>query len=188
MVEVLVAITITALAGSILLLGITTSLQTTNEGLYSAIAQGLAEQLADEILGCRYMELGASGHQTILCPSPSEASTGTRELFDDIDDFNGFSSQPLVDSYGILLGKDDGTGGERDPACQAPLQLLENWRQEVDVYYVSESDFTTPLPSGTTSDWRAVEVQIVVDDPDRGPRVLATVKRVVTYVPPLTWD
>ncbi len=174
-----------ALAGSVLLLGITSSLQTTSEAFEQTIADGMARQLMDEVLGARYMEFGCSPYDTVLQPGAAEAATGTRELFDDIDDYNGFSAQPPTDRWGIELGKDDGEGGERHPSFQATAGCFDNWRQEIDVYYVDPSAPTTPLAAGQVSDYRAVTVRIVYVDPDGGERVLAKLRRVVAYVPPL---
>ena len=62
---------------------------------------------------------------------------------------------------------------------------MQNWRQEVDVYYVSDTNLTTPLPAGQTSDYRIVEVRVIYNDPKSGPLTLAKIRRVVTYVAPL---
>ena len=185
LVEALLAISVAALAGSVLLLGITSSLQTTDEALQQTIANGMAQQLMDEVLGGRYMELGCTPYDTYLQPGSVEKAPGTRELYDDIDDYNGVRSQPPTDPWGIELGKDDGEGGERHPDFQAPAGFFDNWRQEIDVYYVGQSDLTTRLPAGQVSDYRAVVVRIVYVDPERGERVLAELRRVVAYVPPI---
>ena len=179
------ALTITVVAGAALLLGIESSMQSTEEALEQTIAGGMALQLIDEVMGNRYVELGVSPYQTVLMPSADEAAPGTRELYDDCDDFNGWESQPAVDCYGVELGADDGTGGTRNPHFQAPGGFFDNWRQEVDVYYVSGSNLTTPLPAGTPSDYRVVEVRIYKDDPARGLHKLVTLRRVIPYVPAL---
>jgi len=185
LVEALVSIAITAIAGSVLLLGTTASLQTTDDAMQRTIAYGMAQQLMDEITGCRYMDLGGSPYDNPPKPSTTEAVRGTRELFDDAGDFNGWRGQPPTDFYGVPLGADDGQGGQRNPAFQCRTGFFQNWRQEVDVYYVSDADLTQRLPSGQVSDYRAVEVRIMYNDPNRGARQLAGLRRVVAYVPPL---
>jgi len=55
----------------------------------------------------------------------------------------------------------------------------------VDVYYVSESNLSTKLATGQTSDYRVVEVRITYNDPAQGTQLLATLKRVLSYVPPM---
>jgi prepilin-type N-terminal cleavage/methylation domain-containing protein len=186
LIEALAAIAVAAIAGSALLLGTTSSIQTTDDAMRRTIAYGMAQQLMDEVVGNRYMELGASSYDTTIKPTASEAITGTRQLFDDIGDFNGVRTQPPKDFYGIALGTDNGQGGQRNTNFQASSTFLQNWRQEVDVYYVSDTDFNTQLPAGQTSDYRAVEVRIVYNDPQSGPKQLAKIRRVVTYVAPLS--
>ena len=177
------SISITALAAAALLLGSHASLETTNEALKQTIAQGMAQQLMDEIVGCRYMAVGADPQQVSLCPSSWEKATGTRERFDDIDDFVDIESEPPTDQYGVPLGTDDGEGDTRAPNFQVPTSMFNNWRQEARVYYVRESDLQTELPYGQTTDYRAVEVRIIEDIPGRGDRELARLRRIVTYVP-----
>lgn len=185
LVEAVVATAITAIAASALLLGVSSSLQTTNEALEQAIAVGMAQQLLDEILGARYAAVGAGGHQTSFGPSSYEQGGSGRERYDDIDDYDGLRNQPPEDLWGIELGTEDGEGAQRHPNFQVPPGFFDNWQQQVDVYYVSESDLTTPLPVGQVSDYRAVEVRIYYVDPGRGGRELTRLRRVVAYVPPL---
>ena len=185
LVEAIVALTIMAVAGAALMAGMDSSLQTTNASLEETIALGMAQQLMDEAIGERYMEYGVNPYQYPLGPSAAEQATGTRELFDDIDDYNGFVSQPPTDAFGIALGADDRQGGQRPENFWAPPGFFDHWQQQIEVYYVDGSDPSTRLPDGQTSDYRAVEVRILVDDPHRGPRTLVQLRRVVAYVPPL---
>lgn len=179
LIEATVAIALTSIAGSVLLLGTMSSLQNTDDSMRRTVAYGMAQQLMDEAMGCRYMELGGSATDTTIGPGSTELAKGTRELFDDIGDFNGYRCQPPKDMYGVALGTDNGQGGQRYPNFQCSTAFLKNWRQEVDVYYVSESDLTSALSSGQTSDYRAVEVRIMYIDPQRGTTELAKIRRVV---------
>ena len=185
MIEALVSIAMTAIAGSVLLMGTSASIETTNDAMQRTIAYGMAQQLMDEVVGGRYMDLGGSPYANPPGPTAAESATGTRQLFDDIGDFNGVRCQPPKDFYGIALGTDDGQGGQRNTAFQLGTAYLQNWRQEIDVFYVSDTNLTTPLPANQTSDYRAVQARIVYNDPKAGPRVLASIQRVVTYVAPL---
>jgi len=185
LVEATITIAIAAIAGSALLLGSTASIQTTDEAMQRAIADGIARQLIDEILGNRYAEPGAGGHQVSFGPNSWESSGSGRERYDDIDDYHAIRTIPPEDPYGIELGKDDGEGGLRHANFQVPADFLESWRQEVDVYYVSESDLTTRLPLGKTTDYRVVEVRVYRNDPTGGDRELARLRRVIAYVPPM---
>lgn len=173
LIEAMVAMSITAIAASALLLGIASALQTTDEAVQGTVAAGLARQLMDEAIGARYVDDG------------TKPSDGTREFFEDFEDFNDFISRPPVDRWGIPMGEDDGEGQTRHPHFRISSGVLENWRQEVTVYYVDLSSPTVPLVAGQTSDYRAVEVRIVRTDPDGRRRELARLHRIVAYVPPL---
>ena len=173
LVEALVAISITAIAASVLLLGVHSSVQTTEEAFRRTIATGMAEQLLDEVLGARYHAVGVDGLQVSLSPSLWEQLGSGRERYDDVDDYNGIRAEPPEDLWGIDLGTDDGEADERHPNFLAPAGLLDHWRQEIDVYYVDESDLTIRLTFGQVSDYRAVEVRIYYDDPNGGSRELA---------------
>lgn len=181
----MVALTVVAIAGSALLLGVESSVRLAQSTLEQTIAAGMAQQLMDEIVGGRYMAVGASPYQVPLCPSSSELATGTRELFDDIDDYDGWTSRPPEDMFGVELGADNGQGGLRHASFRAPAAYLDLWEQQVRVTYVNASNLSQSLSSGQTSDYRAVEVRIVYNDPQRGPRELAKLRRVVAYVPSL---
>lgn len=187
LVEALVSITLTAIAASVLLAGIQSTMATTEDALDRTIAQGLATQLMDEVVGQRYHEAGASPYQTTLCPNASELQGSGRSLYDDIDDYHGYRSQPPTDRWGKLLGQGDGQGGLRPAGFRLPSDYFALWRQEVDVYYVDPNDFSRRLTVVRESDrpsYRAVEVRIVRDDPQRGAIVLAQTRRVVAYVSP----
>jgi prepilin-type N-terminal cleavage/methylation domain-containing protein len=165
LVEALVAISITAIAASVLLLGIQSSAQTTEETLKQTIALGMAEQLLDQVLG----------------------SSSISELEDYELTYDGV---PAVDPWGVPMGTEDRGGEQRHPGFQAPGGVLDNsasffdrWLQRVEVYPLSESDLTTSLTEEESSDCRVVEVRIVYDDPRRGRRELANLRRVVAYVP-----
>ena len=185
LIEAMVAMSITAIAASALLLGVASALETTDDAVRRTVAAGLARQLMDEVVGNRYMEFGASPYQTVFTANSYERAPGTRERYNDIDDFHGFASQPPVDRWGIPMGEDDGEGQTRHPHFGIPSGVLENWRQEVTVYYVDPSSPAAPLAAGQTSDYRAIEVRIVSIEPDGRFRELAKLHRVVAYVPPL---
>ncbi len=191
LVEALVALTITAVAGSALLLGIDTSLDTTNEALEQTIAIGMAQQLMDEVLGARYtadMDGDALPNYQSDFYDPDSvrfAITRDREFFEDIDDYNEYTNQPPQDMYGVDLGSDDGEGRLRHPNFRAPDERFSRWRRQIQVYYVSSTDLETPLAAGQTSDYRAVEVRVLYNDPARGWRELTRLQQVIAYVPPI---
>ena len=176
------AMVILAIAGATLLAGLASTSATTSDALERAIALGMAEQLLDEISGMRYCESGGSAYDNPMGPSSSEAAAGARKQFDDIGDYNGVRTTPPTDRWGITLGNDDGKQGTRHANFQAPSGFFTGWTQWVDVQYVAESNFATPLASGT-SNYRRIRVQILVEQNDGRTRTPADVSRVVSYAP-----
>jgi type II secretory pathway pseudopilin PulG len=157
LVEALVATSITAIAGSALLLGMSSALNTTNFAVEQTIAEGMAQQLMDEIASKRYAAAVNAPYETTLGPSATEKAGAGRERFNDLDDFNGFFSMPAADPWGQKLGTDSGTGAQRPAAFQSP-NYFDRWRQEIAVYYVREDDLTKQ--SAVPTNYRAVEVRI----------------------------
>lgn len=182
--EALIAIAIAAIAAGALLLGTHASVQNAEEAWKRTVAAGMAQQLMDEIVGNKYCAYPDNPYETQLGRSWWEAAGKGRERYNDIDDYNGLRIQPPTDLWGVRLGVDDGLGGVRHPAFQAPTGLLDRWRQEVDVYYVNEANPSQRLASGQVSNARAVEVRIMENAPQRGWRQLARLRRIVAYVPP----
>ena len=158
LVEAMVAVTITAMAGAAILLGIQTSLQTTTHGIEQTMAQGLALQLMDEISGNRS---------------------------EDINDFDGQDNCPPMDAFGINLGEDeyDDDGGTRNINFRAPRKLLDRLRRRVEVFYVNEDDFATPSPASQTSNYRAVEVSVHYIEDNGDQRELVRLRRLVADMP-----
>jgi hypothetical protein len=166
-------------------MGTYSSLQATDESLKETIAAGMAQQLMDEAIGNLYCEPGSTGRTVSLGPTTAESQGTCRERYIATEDYNGVCCQPPKDLWGNALGSDDGRGGLRNTAFQAPSGIFGTWQQQVSVYYVSETNPGTALSAGQTSDYRAVEVRIVENNPRTGPRQLVKLRRVVAYVPTL---
>jgi prepilin-type N-terminal cleavage/methylation domain-containing protein len=190
LIEALAALTIMALAGSVLLLAAQTSLDATDDAAKQAIAQGICEQVLDEIMSNRYMESGTAYNQNTLV---AESGESTRNLFDDTDDYNGYSAQPPRDPWGQNLGAGNDAGGLRNANFSIPNTFLQKWRVRVDIYYVSAGDLSQrldspPVAAGgtltTTSGYRAAEVTVEYLDNDGTTKPLATGRRVYAYIPP----
>ncbi|MBN2296431.1 MAG: type II secretion system protein [Pirellulales bacterium] len=179
LVEAMIAIGITAVASAAILLGIQSSIQTTNHVVEKTVAQGLAHQLMDEITGCRYVEYGADPYQVVLTPGSDELATGTRELFDDIDDFHNQDNRPTVDAWGVILGQDDGQGGIRNEYFTAPRGLLDRLRRTAEIHYVNQNDFSQNLSAGQTSDYRAVKVRVLYREDNGEYREIVKLRRIV---------
>ncbi len=180
--EALVSTAITAMAGSALLLGVASSIGTTKMAQEQTIAAGLAQQFMDEIAGNRYMAVGASPYDTYFGPSSYEMAGTGRSRYNDLDDFHGVRASPPKDAWNRNLGTDNGSGALRHPNFRATT-MLSDWRAEIDLYYVSNSNLQTRLATGQTSNYRAVEVRILADDDSGARRTLTTLRRVFAYVP-----
>ncbi len=166
-----------SVAAAALLLGINSAQQTTSQAEQQAVALGIAQQLLDEVTGTLIYAAGTA---------PGVPGTGVnRTLFTNVDSFNGFSSQPPRDPWGIALGTDDGAGGQRHPNFFIPSGTLNRWLEQINVYYVSSTNLVTPLTTGQTSDYRVVQVSVYYVDPTLGPISRANLHQVVTYVPPM---
>jgi type II secretory pathway pseudopilin PulG len=181
--EAVIATSITAIAGSALLLGVSTGMQTSNDVLNQTIANGVAQQLVDEAAGRIYCAVGADPQDTFLGPNSTEAGGNGRERYNDIDDYNGFTAKPIEDEYGYMLGTDDGQGGQRHVNFRVYSGFFNNWRESIEVYYVNNSNLSQRLPTGQTSNYRALEAHVYYDDPVNGTREIGNARRVFAYVP-----
>jgi type II secretory pathway pseudopilin PulG len=182
MVEAAVAIALTAVAGAAVLVGVSSSIDATSDVVHQTIADGMAQQLVDEIVGATYGAPGSGAYQIGFGPNSWEAAGTGRSRFNDIDDYHGVLAQPPTGPQGIGLGNEDGLGGVRHENFRAPDSFFSRWRQNAIVYYVSPANFSQRLPSSNTSDYRCVEVTIEYQDPMRGWLTIAQMKRVVTYL------
>ena len=178
----MVAASITGMAGVAILLGVNAALQSTTTAMEQTVALGMAQQLMDELASKRYAEVPTNPYDSPLGPTGSEAAGPGRSQYTNIGDFNGLSSMPAVDPWGIPLGTDDGQGGVRHPNLQA-AGYFANWQQSAEVYYVDPTNLANRLTSGQTSSYRAVEVHIFVQDTSGALRPVLTLRRVFAYVP-----
>ncbi len=182
LVEALTAITLCTLAGAAVVLALNSTYHSNERMIRWLQAQGLAEQLADEIAGKRYHAAGADPEQWPLGPGPAEGPS--RSQYDDIDDFAQYTAAPPVDSWDVAVGQGDGQGGWRHPALQLESRIFQSWQQQVRVHYVDPADWSRNLPPGQTSRIRAVEVKILYVGADGAVQELARVRRIFAYVPP----
>jgi hypothetical protein len=182
-VEAIVALSITALAGSVLLLAVESTVQSTTDSVQRTIADGLAQQLLDEALTKCFVLPGADPLASNIGPSALELAGTGRERYDDSDDYHQFVTGPAEGIYGEQMGTGDDAGGLRHAAFRVPGSYFQHWRQRVEVHFVDPTDHRLKL-SGSTSYFRAIEVHIEIQDGDDTWRNLATRKRIVAYVPP----
>jgi type II secretory pathway pseudopilin PulG len=185
LVESLVAIALMAMAGAAVLAGVYASVHTGQTMLLEAVAIGLAEQWMDEILGCRYHELGGNPYSINFGPEAGEKAGTSREFFDDVDDYHGLVVEPPADRWGIPLGHEDGKGGKRHPALVVPWTVLRQFSVRSVVGYVRKEALGEALAPGSLSDYRAVEVEVGLRQSPHGVEPLCRLRRVTAYLPPL---
>src|SRR5688572_22817825 len=158
-VEAIVALSITALAGAVLLLAVESTVESTTDSVRRTIADGLAQQLLDEALTKCFVIPGGDPLSNSLGPSGYELAGFGRERYNDSDDYHNFSAMPPEAIYGQAVGSGDDGGGLRHASFRVPSSYFENWRQRVEVYFVDSADHRIKL-SGSTSYFRAIEVHI----------------------------
>ena len=182
LVEALISLSITSLAGAVLLLSVQSSLDTTVEAVERTIADGIAQQTLDEIVTKRYVGQGDDPLLATLGAATNELLGGGTSLFDDTDDYAGYVVQPLKGMYGELLGTGDDSGNQRLANFRVRSDYFQNWRLRVEVYYVDPNDHT--IRSLAPTNYRAVEVHVERMRTDGAALPLANRKRVIAYVPP----
>ena len=186
--EAMVSITLITLAGSALLLATELTLDSSVDALEEKVADGLANQMIDEILGLPYVEKGDSPTQQFahLGPESGESSVPVvRANYDDIDDYVVVISRPITNEFAIERGQGNGSGGLRHPHFRLDDEFFDDWSLEVAIRHADESDLSQNLSSETsTSDFLAIEVSVwkLADDGTRSR--LTQVRRVIGYVPP----
>src|SRR5262245_57308704 len=185
LIEALIALTITSMAGAILLLGVQSSLDTTIEAVERTIADGVAQQTMDEILTKRYVASGGNPLGTTLGPLVNELlGSGGTALFGEVDAYAGYIAQPIKGTWGETLGTGDDNGNLRLENFRVRSDYFQNWRVRVDVYYVNPAN--NLQASATATNFRAIEVNVELVRPNGAIFPLASRKQVITYIPPPT--
>jgi hypothetical protein len=178
LIETLLAVTLAAMASAALLVAVESALSTATDSTDRTIADGLAQQLLDEILQKRYVEPGASATGSLGV----DGAETTRASYDDCDDYQDYSATPVQGLYGETLGTGDDAGGLRVESFRLPATYFARWRRKASVYYVDPT--TLQKLSSGTSYYRCIEVTVEQQDSSGSYLPLATKKRVIAYVPP----
>ena len=184
LVEATVAMAITLVAASTLLLAIESTISSGDTALDRVIANGMADQLLEEIRHTHYTAPGSSPTMYPLGPNATELAGPGWSLYNDSDDFHQFTAAAPVDRFGKPLGTGNDAGSRRHENFRLPETMLSRWRQRVEVYYVNASALAERLPAGQTSDFRAVEVIIERAGQNDVYETLANRRFVYAYVPP----
>ena len=90
------------------------------------------------------MEAGTAYDQNVLNADSGES---IRQLWDDTDDFNSYSVQPIQSTYGQTLGNGDDAGGTRHPNFRVVNGFFAKWRLRVEIYYGPTERHETPFTS-----------------------------------------
>jgi type II secretory pathway pseudopilin PulG len=196
LVEALVAITILALAGSVLLSASHSSMSSASLGVDATIAQGIARQVMDEAMGLPYVAktYTSSDPNAVLLTNIGSAprNSGRRDDWDDLDDYNGtsptstYSAQPACDRWGQKLGLGDsaarGSSSDlRHPNFRLRDDYFHAWQIETNVYYLNPSDLTQRQTAA--SYYRAIEVRVSRIAADGTKVQLENLRRVHCHVP-----
>ncbi|MBX3414877.1 MAG: type II secretion system protein [Pirellulales bacterium] len=181
LIEALFTMTLVSVAGAAMLAGLTSAMQMNQAALEMTIAQGIAQQMIDDISARKFHD--GDPYQWPFSASSIETSGPGYSRYNDIDDFHGYNDQPVADPWGITLGTDNGLGGTRNANFRVRNGYFDRWRREVRVYYVNENNLVTPLSGSQTSNYRLVHVQVFHVPTSGTKRLLAEVKRVFSNVP-----
>lgn len=176
MAESLMAMTVAVISGTALLTSVGAAIQSSTETLNSSLALGLAEQFMDEVSATRFP----------VATNVALPSNSVRALFDDMDDFSGYSQSPPVDRNGYALGT-EGPGS-------LPPALRVVWMQPEPSFFTGFTQQVVVerlLPNGTGwtvvtqhTNYRRVTVTITYTDPRGQTKTLAQLVRIFAYAPP----
>ncbi|WP_417386728.1 type IV pilus modification PilV family protein [Gimesia sp.] len=180
LVESLVSVTITAIAGAALFSAIGASLGTSYSALNHNIGTGLADLMLEELAAVRF-------------PVASDTRPGfrsTREYFDDLDDYDSWTSTPPENKQGYTLGMEPTTILERYPIGRPSLLVpdtgfLNRLTREVSVERI-QPDITGTGWEVTQSNtsYRRVTVTIKLAMNANSPaQVISEATRIFSYVP-----
>ncbi len=187
LVEALVALTLLAVAGAVMLQATDATVATVDYQYETVVAQGLARQLMEEICSRRFHELGTDPYSVAPGPSNWESEGEGRSRFDDVDDYANYKTRPVLDLWGQPLGSEDGQGGLRAAAYRAPRTYLDRWRVRVRIGYTDALGKTPDWSGSQQGPYRVIRITIHRVEED-GRRIrLARLERVVAYTEMEQW-
>ncbi len=178
--ESLIAVSLTTLAGGALLTTIGSTVQISTDSTYTVIAQGLADQLMDEVASVRFPRTGGMG-------SGSMPSGGVgRAMFDDLDDYHGWNASPPQTRDGLAIGTERMMAGStsmvRPTNFQPAPSFVSRFRQQVTVEKIAEVSGGAWVVVTSATPLRRVTVTISYTDARNQTKVLAVQTRVFSDV------
>ena len=175
LIETVMALTLMTFAAGALLTALSSSVQVSNNSLQTAIANGLADQLMDEIASVSFPSGSGSG---------STSGVG-RTGYNDLDSYNGYSVSPPQARSGTVIGLEgtttSGSPMVRPVSFQPNPKLWSHYRQQVLVEKITDSGTTWVTTSQSTT-LRRVTVTISYTDAQGKTTSLATQVRVFSNV------
>lgn len=181
LVESLVSVTITTIAGVALFSAIGASLGASYSVLNQNIGTGLADQMLEELAAVRF--------PTSDDTRPSYAAT--RKDFDDLDDYDNWSASPPVNKSGYPLGKEPLTILERYLITRPSLlepdnSFLSRLTREVNVERIKPDNSSGWLVTTDDTDFRRITVTIklaMTTDANSRSHTISEATRIFSYVP-----
>ncbi|QDU12205.1 prepilin-type N-terminal cleavage/methylation domain-containing protein [Gimesia aquarii] len=179
LIESLVAVTITAIAGAALFSAIGSSLGSTYSALNKTIGAGLTDQLLDELAAARF-------------PTSSDsrpARSSSRKDFDDLDDYHNWSASPPVNKDGFALGNEPITILERYPIARPSIlipdtEFLSRLTREVTVERIRPDNIIGWIVTTDDTDFRRVTVRTKLAASSSAPsHTISEATRIFSYVP-----
>ena len=200
LVEAMIAISMLALVGSVLLSASQATLSATGQSTEQTIAYGIARQFLDEAVGLPFVSHSFNGpgndpNTGVFSATLGGANgTGVRTGWDDCDDADGagsgYSSHPVQDRWGQEFGQGNGTANTaRQANFRVRDDFFDSWRVETEVYNVDPNNFSSRTSTTNSTYYRAIEVRVYRQQPsgsspNPNPKTpLATLRRVHVYVP-----
>ncbi|QDV54041.1 type IV pilus modification PilV family protein [Gimesia fumaroli] len=181
LVESLVSVTITAIAGVALFSAIGASLGASYSSLNHNVGTGLTDQMLEELSAVRF-------------PTSSDTrphSTANRKDFDDLDDYHNWSDSPPSSKNGYPLGQEPVTILERylitRPSLLIPdTSFLDRLSREVTVERIRHDSSSGWVVTNDETGFRRVTVTIklaMTTDTDSRSHTISEASRIFSYVP-----
>ncbi len=187
LVEALIALTLLAVAGAVMLQATHATLATVDYQYETMVAQGVARQIMEEICSRRFHELGTDPYSVTPGPTGWESAGDGRSRFDDVDDYKDYKTRPPLDLWGQPLGSEDGEGGLRAVNYRAPRTYLDRWRVHVRIGYTDSPEKTPDWSGSQAGPYRVIRITIHRIQDDGSRFRLARLQRVVTYTEMEQW-
>ena len=173
LVETILAVSLSTFAAGALLTALSSSVQVSTDCLHTVIANGLADQLMDEIAAVKF--------------PPGTNGTGSgRSGFDDLDDYDGYTASPPQARNGLLIGTEgtltSGVSAARPQSFQPDPRMLSRYRQQVTVEKLAEITGNQWVVVSQSTTLRRVTVTISYTNAQGATSSLAVQTRVFSNV------